>query len=135
MVYLDTNILVYASINQDETKRELSLNLVDSLACSDSLVLSVLSLQELSFTLAKLGMDYQLIQEDIAFYRQFVISAIDLTLFDEAHSLAVQSKRLTSLNDALHVVSAKRHASKLITFDKDFIAFQSHTNLPIEILR
>lgn len=135
MVYLDTNILVYASINQDEAKREISLNLIDSLASSDSLVLSVLSLQELSFTLAKLGMDYQLIQEDIVFYRQFVASAIDLTLFDEAHHLAILSNRLTSLNDALHTVYAKRYASKLMTFDKDFTAFQPHTSLPIEILR
>jgi len=64
MVYLDTNILVYASINQDEAKRDESLTLIDSLVKTDSLVLSVLSLQELSFTLAKLGLDYQLIQED-----------------------------------------------------------------------
>jgi predicted nucleic acid-binding protein len=39
------------------------------------------------------------------------------------------------LNDALHAAYALSYASKLITFDKDFTAFQAHTSLPIEVLR
>jgi hypothetical protein len=31
MVYLDTNILVSASINQDEAKRQISLDLIEEL--------------------------------------------------------------------------------------------------------
>ena len=63
MVYLDTNVLIYASINQDEAKHELSLN------------------------------------------------------------------------DAIHVAYAQRFAHKLVTFDKDFTAFQNHTSLMIDVLR
>ena len=135
MVYLDTNVLVYASVNQDAIKHEQSLDLIESLVKRNELVLSVLSLQELSYTLAKLGLDYNLIAEDIGFYQSFVRGVIDVDLFNEAHVLAINAQRLTSLNDAVHTVCARRFANKIITFDKDFIAFQSHTSLSIEVFR
>jgi predicted nucleic acid-binding protein len=135
MVYLDTNILVYASINQDEAKRQTSLDLIEELVSRDTLVLSVLSLQELAFTLAKVGLDVASIESDVEFYQQFVKHPLDLGLIQEAFQLAVKGQRLTSFNDAIHATYAKHYAMKLMTFDRDFTAFQSHTSLSIEVIR
>ena len=123
MVYLDTNVLVYASVNQDAMKHQQSLDIIERLVKQNELVLSVLSLQELSYTLAKLGLDYDLIAQDIEFYQSFVQGVIDVNLFNEAHVLAVSAHRLTSLNDAVHAVYAKHFATKIVTFDRDFVAF------------
>jgi len=41
MVYLDTNVLVYASVNQDAIKHEQSLDLIESLVKRNELVLSI----------------------------------------------------------------------------------------------
>ena len=85
--------------------------------------------------MAKLGLDYDLIAHDVGFYQSFVHGVVDVDLFAEAHRLAMNSRRLTSLNDAVHAAYARRFATKLVTFDKDFVAFQTHTPLTIEILR
>lgn len=135
MVYLDTNVLVYASVNQDAIKHKQSLDLIERLVKQNELVLSVLTLQELSYTLAKLGLDYDLITQDIEFYQSFVQGVVDVNMFNEAHDLAVRARRLTSLNDAVHAVYAKHFATKIVTFDQDFVAFQMHTPLTIEVLR
>ena len=54
MHYLDTNILIYSSVNQDPAKMDLSQSIVQELFDKDKLLLSPLSLQELIFTLFKL---------------------------------------------------------------------------------
>jgi predicted nucleic acid-binding protein len=54
MVYLDTNVLIYASVDQGEIRRQQAIDLIESLVNRNQLVLSVLSLQELAYTLAKL---------------------------------------------------------------------------------
>jgi len=47
MHYLDTNILIYSSVNQDPTKMLISQSIVQELFKKDKLLLSPLSLQEL----------------------------------------------------------------------------------------
>ncbi len=54
MHYLDTNILVYASVNQDDQKLKTSQSLIHELIQKDELTISPLGLQELIFTLSKL---------------------------------------------------------------------------------
>ena len=134
MVYLDTNVLVYASVTQDEAKQRTSIDLIQQLVKTDALVLSVLSLQELAYALAKIGVPYSDIQDDIDFYLQFVSKPMNTAIFQQAFDLAFSARKLTALNDAVHLSYATHHATKLITFDKDFSAFQAHTHLPIQIL-
>jgi predicted nucleic acid-binding protein len=134
MVYLDTNVLIYASVHQGEIRRQQAIDLIESLVNKNQLVLSVLSLQELAYTLAKLKVPLSIINQDIDFYRQFVRKSIDIALFDAAYYLAVKSQKLTSLNDAVHLAYAQHYATKLITFDKDFAAFKPYTDLSIDII-
>lgn len=72
MVYLDTNVLVYASVEQDSRKKETALRLIQSLASRSELQLSVLVLQEFVFTMAKLAADENLIKSDFEYYSRFI---------------------------------------------------------------
>jgi predicted nucleic acid-binding protein len=46
MVYLDTNVLIYGSVDQSKEKRERSLEVIEGLIEKSELVLSTLVLQE-----------------------------------------------------------------------------------------
>jgi len=68
MVYLDTNILIYASVEQDIIKKEKSLSLIEKLIQNKSFFLSSLVLQEFVFTMSKLKIDKKIIKSDSEFY-------------------------------------------------------------------
>jgi predicted nucleic acid-binding protein len=55
MLYLDTNILVYSLVNQNNDKMTVSQKLINQSIADSSLILSPMSLQELAYTLAKLN--------------------------------------------------------------------------------
>lgn len=134
MVYLDTNVLIYAAVEQGVERKAHCIDLIESLYCQNKLLLSVLSLQELGYTMAKLGVVTQTIRGDILFYNQFVKHDITAELFASAFEIAVKTSKLKSLGDAMHVEYAQRYAAKLITFDKDFNRFKEHTSIVIDIL-
>jgi predicted nucleic acid-binding protein len=71
MVYLDTNIFIYASVEQDIEKKSISLELIQKLAKNSELKLSTLTIQEMAFTLAKLGADLNMIKTDVKSTRSF----------------------------------------------------------------
>jgi len=132
MVYLDTNILIYASINQDTAKHKDSINLIESLVNPGELILSPLVIQEFIFTLAKLKIDKSIIQEDVNFYMDFMTSNYTKTMLQEAFAICLEDDKCTSINDILHLKIATQEASKLITYDKYFKNLQKYT--PIEIV-
>jgi len=57
MPYLDTNVLIYASVNQDMEKLTITQNLIRKLQNENNLILSSLVLQEFVYTCAKLGLN------------------------------------------------------------------------------
>ena len=57
MVYLDRNVLIYASIEQDVQKQKKSIEIIEKLVKSSALILSPLVMQEYIFTLSKLKVD------------------------------------------------------------------------------
>ena len=63
MLYLDTNILVYSLVNQDNAKMIASQTLINQSIADSSLILSPLVLQELAFTLAKLNLPQAMIRD------------------------------------------------------------------------
>lgn len=68
MHYLDTNILIYSSVNQDPAKMDLSQSIVQELFNKDKLLLSPLSLQELIFTLFKLNINIESIEKTYSLF-------------------------------------------------------------------
>ena len=70
MHYLDTNILIYSSVNQDPVKMDLSQSIIRGLFAKDRLLLSPLSLQELIFTLFKLNINLESIEKIYSLFNQ-----------------------------------------------------------------
>lgn len=135
MVYVDTNVLVYISVNQGEEKQEQSVKRVRELIEKEKLFLSPLSIQEFIFTLSKLKIDSAQIDKDVAVYMDHVQQVIDKSVVNEAYSLCKTMEFCKNINDVIHLKMAERYCRKLISYDSDFKKFKDKTSIEIEILR
>jgi predicted nucleic acid-binding protein len=135
MVYLDTNVLIYGSVDQNKEKRERSLEIIEGLIEKSELVLSTLVLQEFVFTMAKLKIDNKIIQKDSDFYMNFVTVEHDHIILEKAIFECCKSDSCKNLNDIMHVYLAETSKSKqLFTFDSDFRNIAANSRLQIVIL-
>ena len=134
MVYLDTNVLIYATIEQDIEKKEKSLDIIEHLVKNQELILSPLVMQEFIFTLSKLKVDREIIEYDTEFYFNFVSENYTKKMLEEALSLCLEEKNCKNINDILHMKLATEYATKLLTYDSDFKKLQKYTDIEIEIL-
>ena len=135
MVYLDTNVLIYGSVDQSKEKREKSLEIIESLIEKNELVLSTLVLQEFVFTMAKLKIDNKIIQKDSNFYMNFVTVEHDHILLEKAIAQCCKSDSCKNINDMMHVYLAEKSKCKrLLTFDSDFKNMVTNSRLQIVIL-
>ncbi len=134
MLFFDANIIVYSIVNLDEEKLKTSQELVNSAFEENSIIISPLILQEMIYTLGKLKVDHEIIEENVDLRKNFSISSIDNEIVWEAFDLCRKIKNFKVINDAIHLKFAERYCMRLVTFDKDFKKFKSHTDLEIEIL-
>ena len=134
MVYLDTNVLIYATIEQGIEKKEKSLDVIERLVKNKELILSPLVIQEFIFTLSRLKVDREIIEYDTAFYFNFVSENYTKKMLEEALALCLKEKNCKNINDVLHMKLATQYASRLLTYDSDFKKLQKHTDIEIELL-
>ena len=134
MVYIDTNVLIYASIEQDVYKKEKSLDIIEKLVNANELILSPLVMQEYIFTLSKLKVDREIIEHDTAFYFNFVSENYTKEMLEDALKICLKEKNCKNINDILHMKLASKYATKLLTYDSDFKKLQKYTDINIEIL-
>ncbi len=134
MVYLDTNVLIYATIEQDIEKKETSIDVIERLVKNDALILSPLVMQEYIFTLSKLKIDKEIIEHDTEFYFNFVSENYTKEMLEEALTICLKEKNCKNINDILHMKLATKYANKLLTYDSDFKKLQKDTEIDIEIL-
>ena len=134
MHYLDTNILIYACINQDLKKMENSQRLIKELATSDTLLLSPLSLQEFTFTLSKLNVDKDHIKSNYELFSNFCQYSIDKLLLDSAFETCIQIDFCKNINDIIHIKFAEKYCDTFSTYDHDFKKIPPISNIEIKIL-
>ncbi len=135
MVYLDTNVLVYASVEQDIEKKNRSLALLEKLIIKKQLLLSTLTLQEFVFTMAKLKIDNDIIKQDSDYYFSFVNVEQDYFILKQAIELCCDENQCKNINDVMHILLAqKAKCSRLITFDGDFRKLDGLNSVKVEIL-
>lgn len=134
MVYVDTNVLIYISVNQGDEKQKKAAKRVRELIKDNKFFISPLTIQEFIFTLAKLKIESGQMDSDVNVYMKHVREAIDKGILSEAYALCKALNYCKNLNDAIHLKMAERYCKKLITFDKDFKKFRSQTKLKIEIM-
>ena len=135
MLFFDTNVIVYSIVNLDEEKLKISQQLVNSALEEGSIVISPLILQEMIFTLGKLGVDPEVIEENVDLWTNFSINSVENDIIREAFGLCKRANNFKIINDAIHLKFAEKYCTKLITFDKDFNKFNPYTSLEIEVLQ
>ena len=101
---------------------------------SDALEISLLTLQEYSFTLAKLKVESNIIQQDIDYYSNHVNHLISKEIFQNAAMICARINFFNNINDVIHLKYAEKYCNKLITFDSDFEKLKPYTTIEIEIL-
>jgi predicted nucleic acid-binding protein len=135
MVYLDTNILIYASVEQDPQKKAQSIALLDTLISQNQLVLSTLTLQEFAFTMANLGIDHEVIRQDCGFYFGYVSVESDYGIMREAIELCCRQKFCKNINDVMHLLLAqKAKCKRLMSYDRDFRKLSDICAVMVEVL-
>ena len=136
MIYLDTNILLYATLTKvdDQNQKDLSIKLIKELAIKDEFILSNLSLLEYSFVMKKANEDIEKIKMSINFFKDFVKSEksnLNQLLINDLDKEFYYKNSF----DFYHVIFAKSYScEKLITFDKGFKKFANIKDINIKIL-
>jgi predicted nucleic acid-binding protein len=133
VIFFDTNILVYQSINQDIKKQEQSTLLIQKAIEGNKFFISPLVLSEFIFVLSKLKIIEEQ-QDKIELYRNFSNISIDEKIVYEAYQLCLENKLCKNINDVIHLKVAQKYCNKVITFDTDFKKLELLTNIEIEIL-
>ena len=133
MVYLDTNVLIYASVEQDPRKHREAIDLIEALVEEERLLLSTLVMQEFVFTLAKLGVPYEMIRHDSEFYMAYVALGVDQMSMKRAVESCLFLQKCRNVNDILHLYLAeKAGAKRVMSYDRDFKALKT-LGSPVEI--
>jgi predicted nucleic acid-binding protein len=134
VIFFDTNVLIYFSVNQDEKKQKIADNLILAGLENNEIIISPLVLIEYLFVLSKLKqIDIQ--QENINFFKSFSTGHIDTQLVLKAFETCSKIDCCININDLIHLKFAELHCNKLVTFDSDFEKLKADTHLEIEILK
>lgn len=113
---------------------EKSQRLIKELANSDNLLLSPLSLQELTFTLSKLNIDKDHIKRNYELFSNFCQYTIDKPLLDSAFETCIQIDFCKNINDIIHIKFAEKYCDTFSTYDHDFKKVEPLTDIDINIL-
>jgi len=136
MIYLDTNVLLYATFSQVDTptQQEQAIEILKGLINNESLLLSNLNLLEYAFVMKKAKEDNSKIQSALKLFKLFVkdekegfnSQLIDILDNDYAFKNSF---------DLYHIAFANAYScKKLITFDKGFKKFRDIFDVNIEVL-
>ncbi len=134
MIYFDTNVLIYAIINQGDNKLRLSKKIIEEALMDNKFFISELVLIEYIFGLSKL----KIIDDrtnSINFYSKLLKEGLDNSTIINAYKKCRKSNKCRNINDFIHLEIANRHCEKIVTFDSDFKNLQDLYSVEIEILR
>ena len=134
MVYLDTNILIYAfTKNIDDAKqREISTILVEEAIENDTLIVSELILCEFAFISNKINEDANDINDNLQFLTTFLQSS-NFSINQRMIEILKETNLYISSFDVYHLAFAEYHNAKLFTFDRGFKKFQDISKIEIFI--
>lgn len=133
MIYFDTNILIYNSIEQDLNKSILSEDLIKKAIKSGNFVISSLVLSEYIFTLSKLKIIDEC-KNNISLYSKFCELNFNKNDVLNAFKKCQKLKKCRNINDFIHLEIAEKYCKKIVTFDNDYKNLQELYNVKIEIL-
>ena len=133
MIYLDTDFIINYLIIQNKDSNRIAKKKFEAILDQRKIFISLLTLQEISFVLAKLKMDSYRINDYILSIEKYVNVNYTFTEFKRAQELASKIG-FQNINDCLHTAIAESHCKELYTFNKkDFDKIKNYTDLKIII--
>lgn len=134
MIYIDTDVLIYAYVVQDVAKNRQANQLIRQANANDIAVISTLTVQELLFVLAKLGIEDEVIHSIYNEVLQLEPLVYDTAVLQRAYDLA-NHVGFRNINDCIHTAIAESHCTELITYNKrDFSKIKEFAMVRVTIL-
>jgi len=137
MIYLDTNILLYATLTKVDTQsqQDRAIEILKELIDNETLLLSNLNLLEYAFVMKKAKEDSEKIESALELFQSFVKDEKE-GFSNELMQFLDNDYAFKNSFDLYHVAFANSYdCEKLITFDKGFKKFQGICGVEIEILK
>ena len=134
MIYIDTDVLVHAYVVQDLAKNQQANQRIRQANANDTAVISTLTVQELLFVLARLGIEDEVIHTIFNEVMQLEPLAYDTAVLQRAYGLA-RHVGFRNTNDCIHTAIAEEHCSELITYNRrDFSKIRELARVSVTIL-
>jgi len=136
MIYLDTNVFVYAlSQNVDDvSQKKMALEYLREAIEKDELIISEIILYEFAFVSKKLGEESKNINENLEFIAEF-FQEPNNNLFIKVVEFMNEYELYRHSFDIYHLCfSVDFRCDRFITFDKGFKKLQKYVDIEIEIL-
>ncbi len=134
MIYIDTDVLVHAYVDQDTGKYQQANEVIKRAGSEGAAVVSTLSVQELVFVLAKLNTAVEDIDRVYNAVMQFEPLAYDGLVLRRAYEIA-RFVGFRNISDCIHTAVAEQHCTELITYNKnDFRRVGEVTTIQVTIL-
>ncbi len=134
MIYLDTNVLIYAfckNVDNNEQKK-ISQEILKSSILEKTLLLSQIVLYEFAFVCAKLKESQETIKLNLEFLSKYVKNA---DIQDDVLNLIQKTSSYKHSFDAYHVCFSNNfECTELVTFDNGFKQFMENSKTKIKIL-
>jgi len=134
MIYLDTNILIYAFCKNvdDKKQKELSQDILQKAIEDDLLVISEVVLYEFAFVCAKLQEDEKVINDNLIFLSKYSKQAY---IKDTVINLMKRTHSYKNSFDTYHICFCDYFdCDELVTFDTGYKKFQRDCKTKIKIL-
>lgn len=134
MIYIDTDVLVHAYVVQDVAKNQQANQILKQANTDNIAVISTLTVQELLFVLARLGLEERVILTIFNEVMQLEPLAYDTTDLQRAFEMA-RRIGFRNINDCIHTAIAEQHCSELITYNRrDFRSILEVARVNVTIL-
>ena len=133
MIYFDTNVLVYFSIDQDMNKQKKAKNLIKNSIKNEEFFITPLVLNEYIFVLSKLKILNEQF-EKVEFFKNFCHYCISVEDVMNGYQICKKNS-CRNINDAIHLTVANKFCKELITFDTDFQKLKNYSKIQINILK
>ena len=135
MIYIDTDVLVHAYVDQDIEKYQQANEVIRRAVSDGAAVVSTLSVQELVFVLAaKLNTADEDMDRVYNAVMQFEPLSYDGPVLRRAFEIA-KIVGFRNISDCIHTAVAERHCTELITYNRsDFRRISEVTTIQVTIL-
>ncbi len=134
MIYLDTNILIYAFCKNVDNleQKKLSQEILKSAIASNKLLISEIVLYEFAFVSQKLKESNDIIKMNLDFLSKYIKRA---DICSEAITLMSETSSYKHSFDAYHIAFGNYfNCSELVTFDNGFKQFCDYSKMKITIV-